>query len=290
MLRSMTGYGQATMENDRYSIKVEFKSLNNKFLELNIRLPKSWMAKDTELRKEMGKLVERGSCHISVNVSFKQYIDTIVPVNREVVKYYLNELRSIGNEFNLDVQSLSQHILTLPNVLQAEEIETSGEDDDKFLMDVLNESFIDFEKFRMKEGEMLKEELERMTQAILRLVDEIDEMENERIEIIRGKIEEELIQLRDNIVDKNRFEQELIYYLEKLDISEEKARLINHCNYFLETMNLKSSGKKMGFIAQEMGREINTIGAKANHYKMQQRVVEMKDELEKIKEQVNNVL
>jgi uncharacterized protein (TIGR00255 family) len=142
----------------------------------------------------------------------------------------------------------------------------------------------------MKEGEMLAEELARMTQAILRLVREIGEMEPERMESIRTKILADMAQLKEDNFDKNRFEQELIYYLEKLDISEEKARLVNHCNYFLETMKIKSSGKKLGFIAQEMGREINTLGAKANHFKIQQRVVEMKDELEKIKEQINNIL
>ena len=137
---------------------------------------------------------------------------------------------------------------------------------------------------------MLSEELIRMTQAIIRLVKEVEEMEPERVENIRSRITDEISKMKEETFDKNRFEQELIFYIEKLDVSEEKARLINHCNYFLDTMKLRSSGKKLGFIAQEMGREINTLGAKANHFKIQQRVVEMKDELEKIKEQVNNIL
>ena len=289
MLRSMTGFGQAETENDRYSIKAEFKSLNNKFLEMNLRLPKVWQNKDLDLRREMGKLVERGSCHISINVNFKRAEDKIVPINKDVARYYLEELTSLSKEFKLDPSAISQSILSIPNLFQIVEAESS-EDDEKLLLEVMNNAFIEFEKFRMKEGEMLAEELIRMTQAIIRVVGEVGEMETERMDTIRAKIDTEISQLKDNNFDKNRFEQELLYYLEKLDISEEKARLINHCNYFLETMKLKSSGKKLGFIAQEMGREINTLGAKANHFKIQQRVVEMKDELEKIKEQINNIL
>ncbi|MEI6594558.1 MAG: YicC/YloC family endoribonuclease [Bacteroidota bacterium] len=289
MLRSMTGFGQAEVETERYTIKVEFKALNNKFLELNLRLPKVWQGKDLELRREMLKLVERGSCNIAVNVSFRKDEDKILPINKEVARYYLNELTALSNEFNLGISTLSQSILTIPNIFQIVEHENT-EDDDKALMHVLSEAFVDFEKFRIKEGEMLSEELNRMTQAIIRLVKEVEEMEPERVENIRNRITDEISKMKEDTFDKNRFEQELIFYIEKLDVSEEKARLINHCNYFLETMKIKSSGKKLGFIAQEMGREINTLGAKANHFKIQQRVVEMKDELEKIKEQVNNIL
>jgi uncharacterized protein (TIGR00255 family) len=285
----MTGFGQAEVETERYTIKVEFKSLNNKFLELNLRLPKVWQGKDAELRREMAKLVERGSCHISVNVTFRNDEDKILPINKEVARYYLNELTELSKEFNLSTNILSQSILTIPNVFQIVEHENT-EDDDKALIHVLNEAFTDFEKFRLKEGEMLSEELIRMTQAIIRLVKEVEEMEPERVENIRSRITDEISKMKEETFDKTRFEQELIFYIEKLDVSEEKARLINHCNYFLDTMKLRSSGKKLGFIAQEMGREINTLGAKANHFKIQQRVVEMKDELEKIKEQVNNIL
>ncbi len=285
----MTGFGQAEVETERYTIKVEFKALNNKFLELNLRLPKVWQGKDLELRREMLKLVERGSCNIAVNVSFRKEEDKILPINKEVARYYLNELTALSNEFNLGISTLSQSILTIPNIFQIVEHENT-EDDDKALMHVLSEAFVDFEKFRIKEGEMLSEELNRMTQAIIRLVKEVEEMEPERVENIRNRITDEISKMKEDTFDKNRFEQELIFYIEKLDVSEEKARLINHCNYFLETMKIKSSGKKLGFIAQEMGREINTLGAKANHFKIQQRVVEMKDELEKIKEQVNNIL
>ena len=289
MLRSMTGYGQAELETERFTIKAEFKSLNNKFLELNLRLPKVWQSKDLELRREITKLVERGSCSVSINVQFKNAEDKVLPLNKDVAAYYLKELTDVCNHAGINPQMLSANLLAMPNLFQPADDE-NNEADGKFIMQVLNKAFVEFEKFRMKEGGMLAEELIRMTQSIVQLVKEIEKSEPERMETIRGRIENELNRLREENLDKNRFEQELIYYIEKLDISEEKSRLMQHCSYFLETMKTKSAGKKLGFIAQEMGREINTIGSKANHFRIQQRVVEMKDELEKIKEQINNVI
>lgn len=289
MLRSMTGYGQAELETERFTIKAEFKSLNNKFLELNLRLPKVWQSRDLELRREITKLVERGSCSVSINVQFKNAEDKVLPLNKDVAAYYLKELTDVCNHAGINPQMLSANLLAMPNLFQPADDE-NNEADGKFIMQVLNKAFVEFEKFRMKEGGMLAEELIRMTQSIVQLVKEIEKSEPERMETIRGRIENELNRLREENLDKNRFEQELIYYIEKLDISEEKSRLMQHCSYFLETMKTKSAGKKLGFIAQEMGREINTIGSKANHFKIQQRVVEMKDELEKIKEQINNVI
>jgi uncharacterized protein (TIGR00255 family) len=285
----MTGYGQAELETERFTIKAEFKSLNNKFLELNLRLPKVWQSKDLELRREITKLVERGSCSVSINVQFKNAEDKVLPLNKDVAAYYLKELTDVCNHAGINPQMLSANLLAMPNLFQPADDE-NNEADGKFIMQVLNKAFVEFEKFRMKEGGMLAEELIRMTQSIVQLVKEIEKSEPERMETIRGRIENELNRLREENLDKNRFEQELIYYIEKLDISEEKSRLMQHCSYFLETMKTKSAGKKLGFIAQEMGREINTIGSKANHFRIQQRVVEMKDELEKIKEQINNVI
>ncbi len=289
MLRSMTGYGQAEIETERFNIKAEFKSLNNKFLELNLRLPKVWQSKDTEVRRELNRLIERGSCQVNINVQFKRAEDKVMPVNKDVAAFYLKELTEVCTQAGINSQMLGSTILSMPNLFQPVEDE-NNEEDIKLLMEVINNAFIDFEKFRIKEGEMLAEELVRMTNTIVHLVKEVEEIEPERTKTIRDRIEGELNQLKEDNLDKNRFEQELIYYIEKLDISEEKARLIQHCNYFLETMKIKSAGKKLGFIAQEMGREINTLGAKANHFKIQQRVVEMKDELEKIKEQINNIV
>lgn len=285
----MTGYGQAEVDTERFTVKAEFKSLNNKFLEINLRMPKVWQSKDHEVRKELTKLVERGSCQVNINVQFKRAEDKVMPVNKDVAAYYLKELTDVCNHAGLNPQMLASTLLQMPNLFQPVEDE-NNEEDLKTLLHVVNLAFNEFEKFRQKEGEMLAGELARMTQAIMHLVKEIETLVPERMQTIRGRIDAELSQLKEENLDKNRFEQELIYYIEKLDISEEKTRLIQHCTYFLETMKTKSAGKKLGFIAQEMGREINTIGSKANHFKIQQRVVEMKDELEKIKEQINNIV
>ncbi len=289
MLRSMTGYGQAETDTEKYTIKAEFKALNNKFLEINLRMPKVWQSKDLEVRKELNKLVERGSCQVNINVTFKRAEDKVMPINKDVAHYYLQELTDVVSKFNLDASAIANNLLSLPNLFQPNEDE-DNEEDAKNIMHVLNLAFVEFEKFRIKEGEMLSEELSRMTQSIMHVLKEIESIEPERMDAIRNRIEQDLSQLKENNIDKNRFEQELIFYMEKLDITEEKTRLMQHCTYFLETMKVKSSGKKLGFIAQEMGREINTIGSKANNFKMQQRVVEMKDELEKIKEQINNIV
>jgi uncharacterized protein (TIGR00255 family) len=285
----MTGYGQAEIETGRYQIKVEFKALNNKFLELNLRMPKVWQSKDLEVRKELNRMVERGSCQVNINVNFKHAEDKVMPINKDVAQYYLEELSSVTKAYGISNEALAHNLLSIPNLFQPQE-EEKNEEDDKHLMEAVNKAFIEFEKFRMKEGEMLATELTRLTQAIMHLLKEVEALDPERMANIREKIESEINQLKEDALDKNRFEQELIYYMEKLDVTEEKKRLKQHCEYFLETMNAKSGGKKLGFIAQEMGREINTLGAKANHFKIQQRVVEMKDELEKIKEQINNII
>ncbi len=289
MLRSMTGYGQAETETARYQIKVEFKALNNKFLEINLRMPKVWQSKDLEVRRELSRMIERGSCQVNVNVQFKRAEDKVMPINKDVASYYLSELSDACRQGGIDPNMLAAGLFAMPNLFQTVEDESS-EEDMKVLMDTVNKAFIEFEKFRMKEGEMLAAEITRLTQAIQRLLKEVDALDPERMATIRGRIESEIGQLKEDALDKNRFEQELIYYMEKLDVTEEKKRLQQHCSYFIETMGSKSAGKKLGFIAQEMGREINTLGSKANHFVIQQRVVEMKDELEKIKEQLNNII
>jgi uncharacterized protein (TIGR00255 family) len=201
----------------------------------------------------------------------------------------LRELSEVCKDAGVDPQMLATGLFNMPNLFQTIEDESS-EEDMKMLMEAVNKAFVEFEKFRMKEGDMLAEELMRLTHAIQRLLTEVEEMDPERMETIRNRIATEVNQLKEEALDKNRFEQELIYYMEKLDVTEEKKRLKQHCGYFLDTLQTKSAGKKLGFISQEMGREINTLGAKANHFKIQQRVVEMKDELEKIKEQINNII
>ncbi|MFN5886188.1 MAG: YicC family protein, partial [Bacteroidota bacterium] len=239
MIRSMTGYGQAEKETERFTIKAEFKSLNNKFLELNLRLPKVWQSRDLELRREITKLVERGSCSVNITVQFKNAEDKVMPLNKDVAAYYLKELTDVCNHAGINPQMLSANLLAMPNLFQPAD-EENNEHDGKTIMEAVSKAFTEFEKFRIKEGEMLADELSRMTQAIVQLVKEIEVIEPERMETIRGRIENELKQLHEDNLDKNRFEQELIYYIEKLDISEEKSRLLQHCQYFMETMKTKS--------------------------------------------------
>ncbi len=285
----MTGFGLAEVDTDKFTVKVEIKSLNSKFLEMNLRIPRQWQHKELELRKELTKLVERGTAHINLSISYKLVQDKVTPINQEVAAYYLAEIKKMSLTTGWAPEQLLNNIFLIPNVIQANE-ETPGEDDWKEIMNAVQQAYMQFDLFRSEEGNMLEGELVRMCNIIRQKMDELTPFEEERITAIKERILKDLQVLNQEQMDKNRFEQELIYYIEKLDISEEKTRLRQHCDYFLETIALNSNGKKLNFIAQEMGREINTIGSKSNHHLMQRRVVEMKDELEKIKEQINNVL
>lgn len=284
----MTGFGQSEKETAKFSCKVEIKSLNNKFLEINLRMPRNWQHKEQELRREAGKLFERGSVSLFVTLQYKKAEDTIVPINHDVALYYINELKRLSEKASVPFGHLSKSIFEFPNVTMVQE-EEQDEDDWKAIFSTVLDAFARFDEFRKKEGAMLSTELGKMCGNIMHKLGELDQFEHSRIETIRNRMKKELVALETEI-DNNRFEQELLYYIEKLDISEEKARLKQHCAFFNETTKEVSSGKKLGFIVQEMGREINTIGSKANQPDMQRKVVEMKDELEKIKEQLNNVL
>lgn len=289
MLRSMTGFGQAELETDRFTVKAELKSLNSKFLELNIRMPRNWQHKELELRREVSKWLERGTAQLSINIQYKLAEDRITPLNREVASYYLNEVKALASETNWNASDLLNNVFLIPNVLQPND-ETPDEEDWKQIFSAVRKSYESFDEFRLIEGKVLENELSKMSASILSNMQGLEPFEAERLQTVKDKIQKDLLSLNQEKVDKNRFEQELIYYIEKLDISEEKVRLKQHCDFFEETIRLGSTGKKLGFIAQEMGREINTIGSKSNHHIMQRTVVVMKDELEKIKEQINNVL
>ena len=285
----MTGFGQAELETERFTVRIELKSLNSKFLELNIRMPRNWQHKELELRREVTKWVERGTAQLSIHIGYKLAEDKITPINREVALYYLNEVKSLSAESGWDQTSLLNNIFMVPNVLQANE-ETPDEEDWKQILSTVRSAYEQFDVFRVKEGSVLGSELSKMSAGILVKMQNLAPFEEERLNTVKERIQRDLQTLNQEQMDKNRFEQELIYYIEKLDISEEKVRLKQHCDFFEETIQQASTGKKLGFIAQEMGREINTIGSKGNHHMMQRMVVEMKDELEKIKEQINNVL
>jgi len=259
-------------------------------MELTVRMPRIWQHKELELRKEMSKLVERGTSVISLLIQYKNVEDKVVPINHDVAEYYIGELKKVADKTGVPISSLYQGVFDFPNITSPLE-EENKDDDWKLIMEAVRLAYTDFNNFRITEGQMLKSELDKMCKNILGKLEELEPFENARVENVRTKLQKEMQQMESNgMVDKNRFEQELIYYLEKLDISEEKVRLKQHCEYFMTTGNDLSSGKKLAFISQEIGREINTIGSKANEANLQRKVVEMKDELEKIKEQLNNIL
>ncbi|MCX6185996.1 MAG: YicC family protein [Bacteroidetes bacterium] len=289
MLRSMTGFGIAETETDKVNIKVEVKSLNGKFFELNLRMPRQWQHKELELRRELSKWIERGSVTVNINLTYKHAEDVVSPINTDVVTYYVNQLKSISEQSNIELSQLLNNVFDMPGVISNKDSETNDEDW-KQIFNTVKSAFDNFETFRNIEGNMLLGELEKLCHSIMNKLSEIEPYEEARIKFVKDKITKELSSISNDMVDKNRFEQELIYYIEKLDISEEKARLKQHGDYFLNTLKENSSGKKLSFIAQEIGREINTIGSKANEINIQKRVIEMKDDLEKIKEQLNNVL
>lgn len=285
----MTGFGQAVTETNRFTCKVEIKSLNNKFLELNMRLPRQWQHKETDIRKQLTKQLERGTVVVSINYQYKQVHDLAQPINKELADFYLNQLQELATIKNLAVESLFKSVFEFPNIISASEEQTS-EEEWQALLNTLQQAFNAYDAYRKQEGMVLQEELTMLCNRIETKMFDLAEFEPQRIESVKNKLQKELDNLKVDIADKNRFEQELIYYLEKMDINEEKSRLKQHCKYFIETLNQPTNGKKLSFIAQEMGREINTIGSKSYDAAMQRLVVEMKDDLEKIKEQVNNIL
>lgn len=290
MILSMTGYGKSSSFFNGKKISVEIKSLNSKQLDLSIKLPVIYREKEFEFRKIVGLEVVRGKVEILVSLE-TDINKKEVNLNKEVIKKYYNSLVDVEKDLNIsDKTDYLAVIMKLPDVIMAKEEEVS-EEEWNCVFNCLNDALIEFNKFRKQEGEALFNDFSARINNIIENLNKIREFEDERIENIRSKINLELNSLKDIDIDKNRFEQEIIYYLEKLDITEEKVRLKNHCDYFLEVLNeSENQGKQLNFISQEIGREINTIGSKANDYGIQHLVVLMKDELEKIKEQIANVL
>lgn len=286
----MTGYGNAKGLVGGQGVTVEIRSLNSKFLELNVRMPMQFRDRELELRADLGKQLERGKADL--NISFDNNdLAKRSSVNKEIFNAYFEELSSLGKEYHLSDVNLMDIILRMPAVMNADKAE-SDETQWKELKALIGEAIKKFNQFRDNEGAVLgKDTTDRVT-VILNSIPKLEEFEQVRVENIRQRIMRSITELQEQSnIDHNRFEQELIYYIEKRDISEEKVRLRSHCDYFMQTLNsADGNGKKLGFIAQEIGREINTIGAKANDAQMQRIVVEMKDELEKLKEQLANVL
>jgi uncharacterized protein (TIGR00255 family) len=291
MIKSMTGYGKSVADIPQKKITVEIKSLNSKQFDLNTRLPWLYKEKEAEIRNIISRKLDRGK--IDLNISFDIMDTEIIPViNRTVVKNYFNQIKDISAELGIGSdEELLSTILKLPDALKTEKQELS-EDEWILVSEKLNESMDQLDAYRIEEGRTLEADLTGCIGRILSFLEEIKKFEGERIIRIREKLKASLNEYfgKEN-VDMNRFEQELIFYLEKIDFNEEKVRLKKHCEYFMEKIaSPPPNGKILSFIAQEIGREINTIGSKANDASIQKMVVMMKDDLEKIKEQTLNIL
>lgn len=291
MIKSMTGFGKEVLENEARKITIEIRTLNSKQLDLNLRLPQIYREKELDIRSIVGKYIERGKVDISINIEQKNVAAAPV-ISKALARHYYNELKEVSESINQsnDYDYLSM-IVKMPEVLVSPEIEI----DDKEFGELLSTIQLACDKvntFRINEGKILEKDFIQRINTIIELLQKVTSFEETRTTRIRGRIKSNLEAFSQDVQsDKNRFEQEVIYYLEKLDITEEKIRLKKHCDYFLETLLKDSSaGKKLGFVSQEIGREINTMGAKANDFDIQQIVVLMKDELEKIKEQLFNIL
>ncbi len=290
-LRSMTGFGGAEAANDRISVKAEIKSLNGKFLELNLRMPRSLQSKEIALRKDLTKKIERGSATLYLTIERNLQGDDAALIDTEVAQKLYKEVEQLQNELGAKADNIVNSVLAFPGVINTESVDEINEEDWKLITDTVNNAFLAFEKFREHEGNAIQQDLVKFINNINDSLPEVEKYEGERIAQVRERISSQIhTVLEEEKVDKDRFEQEMIYYIEKIDISEEKSRLAQHCKYFIETIDKEPSGKKLGFIAQEIGREVNTLGSKASHVAIQQIVVGMKDYLEKVKEQVLNVL
>lgn len=291
MIKSMTGYGIASFDSGRIKYTVEIKSLNSKFLELSLRLPKIFSEKEFQLRNDCSKQIDRGKVNLSINVEQANSNVKAAGIDRDLLKHYYNQLKSVADELNEPGGNLLQLALGLPEVVKYEE-ESVSDDEWKLVEKTFQQAMAAFQQFRSDEGNVLEQDIKYRIGIILKNLELVEVEEPKRVPVIRERLNQFLSEaVGADGVDKNRFEQELIYYIDKLDITEEKIRLKAHCDYFIETLkNADANGKKLGFISQEIGREINTLGSKANDANMQKLVVGMKEELEKIKEQLLNVL
>lgn len=292
MIQSMTGYGKATAELSDKKINVEIKSLNSKAMDLSTRIAPLYREKEIEIRNEIAKALGRGKVDFSLWIDKKDACELITPINQDVVVAYYERIRTISETTGIPApEDWFSTLLRMPDVMTKNDIQELSEEEWKAVHATVLQAIQNLVDFRIQEGAALEKKFREKISNIAKLLTSVDPYEKERVEKIKERITDALEKTISVDYDKNRLEQELIYYIEKLDINEEKQRLSNHLKYFINTMEDGSGqGKKLGFIAQEMGREINTLGSKSNHAEMQKIVVQMKDELEQIKEQVLNVM
>jgi uncharacterized protein (TIGR00255 family) len=290
-MRSMTGYGKGVCELGDKVVTIEVKSLNSKQLDIYSRIPSIYREKDLDMRNIISQRLQRGKIEINMVIEITD-LKSNGKLNVSVIKDYYRQLKEIGTELDIEYNdSVLQVIMRLPDSLKTDKEELNPEEWYK-VEKALNDAINAVDQFRLQEGKALKGDMLSKVILIEKCLERIEPYEQERVDVIKQRLHKGLKEVMEvEKIDTNRLEQELIYFLEKLDINEEKVRLKNHCSFFREVCESKeSSGKKLGFIAQEMGREINTIGSKANHTEIQRQVVMMKDELEKIKEQSLNIL
>jgi uncharacterized protein (TIGR00255 family) len=288
MLLSMTGFGKSNGVFESKKVSVEIRSLNSKGLDLSLKIASPYRDLETAIRKMLSENLDRGKVDVGIFIeSTNESLNNII--NNEVATKYYSAIKKLNESWGEAPQDYLSIVLRMPEVLNTQTSELT-EEEKKWILNLVNETCGKLNDFRAQEGAALKKEFELRIGEIRSLLSQIEAFEDIRILQIKERILKGLKELEHPGLDQNRLEQEMIFYLEKLDVSEEKMRLTNHLNYFIETMSSPLSGKKLGFIAQELGREINTLGSKSNHGDMQRLVVEMKDNLEKIKEQVLNTL
>ena len=288
MLLSMTGFGKSNGVFESKKVSVEIRSLNSKGLDLSLKIASPYRDLETDIRKMLSENLDRGKVDVGIFIeSTNESLNNII--NNEVATKYYSAIKKLNESWGEAPQDYLSIVLRMPEVLNTQTAELT-EEEKKWILNLVEETCGKLNDFRAQEGAALKKEFELRIGEIRSLLNQIEAFEDIRILQIKERIHKGLKELEHPGLDQNRLEQEMIFYLEKLDVSEEKMRLTNHLNYFIETMNSPLSGKKLGFIAQELGREINTLGSKSNHGDMQRLVVEMKDNLEKIKEQVLNTL
>ncbi|MCD7976747.1 MAG: YicC family protein [Tannerellaceae bacterium] len=290
MIQSMTGFGKVTAELPTKKVTVEIKALNSKQLDLSTRIPSIYKEREMLIRSQLLKELKRGKVEFSISI---EYIgkETPVHINVAAIENYHNQIKKIAADLGVEEPAdWFQTLLRMPEVIKSDIVEPD-ENEWNIIQRTIEQAITQLHEFRKQEGVMLQKLFIQKIENIASLLSEIEKYEGERIERIKVRIMDNLEKIAAKDYDKNRFEQEMIYYIEKLDVNEEKVRLDNHLKYFIQTMESgQGQGKKLGFIVQEIGREINTLGSKSNHAEMQKVVVRMKDELEQIKEQILNVL
>lgn len=292
MLRSMTGFGSHTIDTEDYVINVEIKTLNSKFIEIGMRLSPMFSHREVDIKALINEKIERGKVNAVVNFTPKNPNLNRMKVNRPLVQAYFQELTETAHTLGADTRDIFRIVMQMPDVLVKEGADDSLEAAWQHLRKAVVAALDDCDQYRQGEGKALETKFLEYIGQISQMLDRVEARDPQRAERVREKLRQHLVEIRANeLYDANRFEQEMIYYLEKLDISEEKVRLRHHLEFFAQTLRSpESNGRKLGFIAQEIGREINTIGSKANDAEIQRIVVNMKEELEKIKEQVLNIL